>query len=174
MISVITPYVLTLIGIVIDSVHNFPEMAGFLTVVGVLWTLIRCLIKKIKGKGMLLSVGGHGFIWLLFGVFPSMGMKLVSTLIGILVSILILALAWVYVLSPMFSSSDGKSSNSGRVKGMPDIIYDSNNDQWICSQRYSDGTYDYRSADGSRTIRIYHAEISGSGANTSEGYFHWY
>lgn len=171
MISAIVPYVLTLIGIVIDSVHNFPAMAIFLTVVGVAWTGIRCLVKKYAKKGLALALGGHGLIWILFRVFPNVGVGLVSTLIGILVSIMILAFAWVYVLSPMFS--DSKSSNTGRVKGMPDIIYDGNNEQWICSNRYSDGTYDYRNKDG-RTIRIYHAEISASGANTSEGYFHWY
>jgi hypothetical protein len=174
MISLITPYVLTLIGIVINSVHDFPAMAVVLTVVGVLWTSLRCLLHKMQGKEFLIYVGGHGLIWLLFDVFPGMGMKLVSTLLGILVSIVIIAVAWIYVLSPMFSNSDGKRSNSSRSNVLPDVIYDSNNNQWFCSQRYSGGVYDYRSADGSRTIRIYHAEISGSGANTSEGYFHWY
>lgn len=171
MISAIIPYVLTLIGIVIDSVHNFPGMAITLTVVGVVWTGIRGLAKRYEKKGLILSLAGHGLIWLLFRVFPKVGVGIVSTLIQILVSIMILAAAWIYVLSPMFS--DSKSSGSRKVSGMPDIIYDSNNEQWICSNRYSDGTYDYRNGNG-RTIRIYHAEISGSGANTSEGYFHWY
>lgn len=172
MISAIIPYVLTLIGIVIDNVHNFPAMATFLTVVGVAWTGIRGLIKKYEKKGLILALAGHGLIWLLFKVFPNVGVGLVSVVIQILVSILILAVVWIYVLSPTLS--DSKSSNSGKVRGMPNIIYDDNNEQWICSNRYSDGTYDYRSKDGKSTIRIYHAEISGSGANTSEGYFHWY
>lgn len=171
MISAIIPYVLTLIGIVIDSVHNFPAMAVVLTVVGVIWTGIHCLAKRYEKKGLILALGGHGLVWLLFRVFPNVGVGLVSTLIGILVSIMIIAVVWIEVLSPMFS--DSKSSNSRRVSGMPDIIYDDSNEQWICSNRYSDGTYDYRNKDG-RTIRIYHAEITASGANTSEGYFHWY
>ena len=174
MISAIIPYVLTLIGIVIDTAHNFPAMAAFLTVVGVIWTAIRSLVKRYKWKGFLLALGGHGLIWLLFRGFPNVGIGLVSTLIGILVSIMIIAFAWVYILGPMFSSSNGKSSSSAASNRLPDIIYDDNNQQWYCSQRYKDGTYDFRSQDGSRTIRIYHAEISGSGANTSEGYFHWY
>ena len=169
MISAIIPYVLTIIGIVIDDAHNFPAMAIILTVVGVIWTAIRSRAKSYDKKGMLLAVGGHGLIWLLFRVFPNFGAKVIGTSIGILVSILIVAFVWAYFIGP--SSTGSRSKAPARL---PDIIYDSNNEQWICSMRYKDGTYDYRSQDGSRSVRIYHAEISGTGANTSEGYFHWY
>jgi hypothetical protein len=169
MISAIIPYVLTIIGIVIDDAHNFPAMATLLTVVGVIWTVIRSLAKRYDKKGMLLAVGGHGLIWLLLRVFPNFGAKVIGTSIGILVSILIVAFVWAYFSGSISTGKSTKASNR-----LPDIIYDSNNEQWICSMRYKDGTYDYRSQDGSRSIRIYHAEISGTGANTSEGYFHWY
>ncbi len=169
MISAIIPYVLTILGIVIDDAHNFPAMAVVLTVVGVIWTGIRGLSKKYQMKGMLLAVGGHGLIWLLFRVFPNFGARIIGTVIGLLVAILIVAVVWYY-----FSGSTSTGNRTKNSRRLPDIIYDNNNEQWFCSARYSDGTYDYRSKDGSRTIRIYHAEISGSGANTSEGYFHWY
>ena len=46
MISLLGPYFLTFIGIIISGVHDFPAMAILLTVIGVLWTLIG---GKMKG-----------------------------------------------------------------------------------------------------------------------------
>ena len=41
MISLLGPYFLTFIGIIISGVHGFPAMAVLLTAIGVLWTLRR-------------------------------------------------------------------------------------------------------------------------------------
>ena len=55
MISLLGPYFLTFIGIIISGVHDFPAMAVLLTVIGVLWTLIGGKMKGYDKVGILIS-----------------------------------------------------------------------------------------------------------------------
>ena len=66
----------------------------------------------------------------------------------------------------------GGSENSYDLSRMPNIIYDSSNNRWQKGWTSYDHVT-YRN-DGGEEVTIWHAEISGNGAQTSAGHFHWY
>lgn len=68
---------------------------------------------------------------------------------------------------------EGESgSESARdLSRLPNIMYDSSNNRWQKGWTSYDHVT-YRNDDGEE-ITIWHAEISGNGALTSEGHFHW-
>lgn len=173
MISLIIPYILTFMGLITDSVHNFPEFAIFLAIIGVVWTGIWAFLHNYGIKGVLAFESGHAIVWILCRVFPMLFAKLMGFLGGALAVIVLLVAAYFYFGDEGSSagSSPSRSTRSGAVS-MPHIIYDSSDSRWQCVGRFGDES-EYRSDDG-RTVRIYHADVSGNGANTSEGYFHWY
>lgn len=173
MISLIVPYILTLMGLITDAVHDFPEFAIFLTVIGVIWTGLRSILHGYGIKGILAFEGGHAVVWILCKVFPMLFAKLMGLLGGALAVIVLLVMAYFYFEDEGSSTGSSPATNtrSGAVS-MPHIIYDSSNNRWQCVGRFGSES-EYRSDDG-RTVRIYHADVSGSGANTSAGYFHWY
>ena len=72
MVSLIVPYFLTFLGLMVDSAHDFPAFAVVFTAAGVLWTAGRGLAKESGGKAIALMVAGHGVIWLLFKFKPEM------------------------------------------------------------------------------------------------------
>lgn len=173
MISLIVPYILTFMGLITDAVHDFPEFAIFLTAIGVLWTGLRAFLHDYGIKGVLAFESGHAIIWILCRVFPVLFAKLMGFLGGVLAVIILLVMAYFYFEDEDGStvSSSVQNTRSGAVS-MPNIIYDSSNNRWQCVGRFGSES-EYRSDDG-QTVRIYHADVSGSGANTSAGYFHWY
>lgn len=177
MISLIVPYILTLMGIIIGSVHDFMGMAIFLTVIGMIWTGIRGLIKQNSKKGILIAEGIHGIIWIVCKFFPMFGAKLIGGVFGLLIAAVVLILAYVYILEPMFSGSRGSvEEQTSSVEGnrqMPNIVYDDNNQEWHCLQRFDNGEAEYRDKSG-KVVHIYHSQVEGKTAATSEGHFHWY
>ena len=68
---------------------------------------------------------------------------------------------------------EGESgSESARdLSRLPNIMYDSSNNRWQKGWTSYDHVT-YRN-DGGEEVTIWHAEISGHGALTSEGNFHW-
>ena len=82
MISLIVPYFLTFLGLMVDSAHDFPAFAVVFTVAGVLWTAGRGLAKESGGKVIALTVALHGVIWLLFKFKPEMLGAAIGIVIG--------------------------------------------------------------------------------------------
>ena len=90
----------------------------------------------------------------------------------------LLAAAFVWRLAaavllhlPMSSGEVSGSGGSG-VNALPDTIYDERNNAWESLGVF--GVHaEYQSNDG-RRVSIYHANISGSNANTNAGNFHWW
>ena len=58
------------------------------------------------------------------------------------------------------------------MNALPDTIYDERNNAWESLGVFGDHA-EYQSNDG-RRVSIYHANISGSNANTNAGNFHWW
>lgn len=179
MISTIVPYVLTFMGLIIDGVHDFLGMAIFLTVIGVIWTGIAGLVKDYSKKGILIAEGVHGVIWIMCKFFPMFGAKLLGGITGLLIGAVVLIFAYIYILEPMFSGNHDSGDSpweqepSGGNGQMPNIIYDSNNREWHCLNRFANGEAEYHDKSGN-TIHIYHSNVEGNSAATSEGVFHWY
>ena len=65
MVSLIIPYFLTWIGIIIGSVHDFTAMAVFVTVSGAVWTAIACTVKDFSRRGLLIAEAVHAVIWII-------------------------------------------------------------------------------------------------------------
>lgn len=179
MISTIVPYVLTLMGLIIDGVHDFLGMAILLTVIGIIWTGIGGLMKDYSRKGLLISEGVHGIIWIVCKFFPMFGAKLLGGVFGLLIGAVVLIFAYIYILDPLFSGNRDSGDSaweqepSGENGQMPNIIYDSNNQEWHCLNRFGNGEAEYRDKSGN-TVRIYHSNVDGNSAQTSAGWFHWY
>ena len=111
MVSLIIPYFLTWIGIIIGSVHDFTAMAVFLTVIGAVWTAIACTVKDFSRRGLLIAEAVHAVIWIICKFFPMFGAKLLGGAVGLAVSVVILALVYVYFFAP--SDGDGRSLGRG-------------------------------------------------------------
>ena len=69
------------------------------------------------------------------------------------------------------SSSGSYRENSAAIN-LPNIIYDSANNRYICRNRYS--SHAVYEDDNGNTVTIYHSDVSGDTATTSAGNFHWY
>ena len=52
MFSIVMPYALTLIGVLVGDGNDFMAFAVFFTVIGVVWTFIAATVKEFRGKGL--------------------------------------------------------------------------------------------------------------------------
>lgn len=175
MVSLIIPYFLTWIGIIIGSVHDFMAMAVFLTVIGAVWTAIACTVKDFSRRGLLIAEAVHAVIWIICKFFPIFGAKLLGGAVGLAVSVVILALVYVYFFAP--SDGDGRSGERqpAAAQKLPNRIYDGNNNPWECTWRSTTSQEtDYVNKKTGETIRIYHYSISGNSAQTDKGTFRWH
>jgi hypothetical protein len=175
MISLIVPYVLTLMGVIFKTVHDFTGMAVLLTVIGVVWTGIGGLVKGYSKKALLISEAVHALIWIGLVYFPGLIGNLLGGLIGLLVAIVIAVLAYIYIIDPIFSSGGKETAEAAApetAEFIPNIIYDEGNNRWQCQGVYGDHAVYYD--DNGKQITIYHGAISGTQAVTNEGTFHWY
>lgn len=173
MVSLLIPYFLTWIGIIIGSVHDFTAMAVFLTVIGVVWTAIACTAKGFSGRGILIAEAVHAVIWIVCKFFPMLGAKILGGAVGLGIAIFIVALVYVYFFAP----SEDKASQGGqkeRNERLPNRIYDDSNTPWECTWRSSTSQEtDYVNQKTGETMRIYHYRISKDSAQTDKGTFRW-
>ena len=182
MVSLIVPYCLTFLGLMVDSVHDFPAFAVVFTVAGVIWTAGRGLVKESGGKVIALTVAIHGVIWLLFKFKPEILGAAIGLVIGLVVAVPVAILGWCVIIRPLFF---GDTSSTPTFRGeaaemsrqsrdtLPNIIFDDANDRWRLRHRNGDGSAIYYSDDG-REVLIHLNYVSGTTANTGEGAFHWY
>lgn len=182
MISLIVPYFLTFLGLMVDSAHDFPAFAVVLTAAGVIWTAGRGLAKESGGKVIALTVAIHGVIWLLFRFKPEMLGAAIGIVIGLVFAVPVALIGWSVIIKPLFfgGSSDvpsfgGEAEDTARQSRgtLPNIIFDGGNNRWQLLHRNGDGSAVYYSDDG-REVLIHLNYVSGTTANTSEGTFHWY
>lgn len=179
--SLIIAYALTIVGLIFAGVHDFAGMGIFLTAIGVVITLVHGLRAKYKPVALVAALAVHAALW----IVPNFSPELVGKLIGAAIGIPIAAALVIGVLLPLVQSMFGSEQPAAPARpeqqetpgefditALPDIVYDSNNQQW---QRY--GVYGdhvlYRSADG-QEVNVYNAQISGKSANTDKGSLHWY
>ena len=180
MISLIVPYFLTFLGLMVDSAHDFPAFAVVFTVAGVLWTAGRGLAKESGGKVIALTVALHGVIWLLFKFKPEMLGAAIGIVIGLAFAVPVALIGWSVIIRPLFFGASasayrgGAEDSASQGRGtLPNIIYDDGNNRWQLRRRNGDGSAVYYSDDG-REVLIHLNYVSGTTANTGEGTFHWY
>ena len=183
MVSLIVPYCLTFLGLMVDSVHDFPAFAVVFTVAGVIWTAGRGLVKESGGKVIALTVAIHGVIWLLFKFKPEILGAAIGLVIGLVVAVPVALIGWSVIIRPLFfgdpsaavpSFRGGAEDGAPQGRGsLPNIIFDDSNDRWQLRHRNGDGSAVYYSDDG-REVLIHLNYVSGTIANTGEGTFHWY
>ena len=107
MVSLIVPYFLTFLGLMVDSAHDFPAFAVVFTAAGVLWTAGRGLAKESGGKAIALMVAGHGVIWLLFKFKPEMLGAAIGIAIGLAFAVPVALIGWSVVIRPLFFGLEG-------------------------------------------------------------------
>ncbi|MDE5696138.1 MAG: hypothetical protein K2I96_01810 [Lachnospiraceae bacterium] len=73
--------------------------------------------------------------------------------------------------TPMSDGSE-ESSDEFDMNKLPNIIYDDANNRWQLQHRNGDSVVYHN--DAGQMVTIYAGQISGSGAVTSAGNFHWY
>ena len=181
MVSLIVPYFLTFLGLMVDSAHDFPAFAVVFTVAGVLWTAGRGLAKESGGKVIALTVALHGVIWLLFKFKPEMLGAAIGIVIGLAFAVPVALIGWSVVIRPLFFGGSSAPAFRGGAEDaapggrgtLPNIIYDDSNARWQLRRRNGDGSAVYYSDDG-REVLIHLNYVSGTTANTGEGTFHWY
>lgn len=181
MVSLIVPYFLTFLGLMVDSAHDFPAFAVVFTAAGVLWTAGRGLVKESGGKVIAFTVALHGAIWLLFKFKPEMLGAAIGIVIGLAFAAPVALIGWNVVIRPLFFGGSSASAFRGgaedagpRDRGtLPNIIFDDANARWQLRHRNGDGSAVYYSDDG-REVLIHLNYVSGTTANTGEGTFHWY
>lgn len=173
MASLIIPYFLTWVGIIIGSVHDFTAMAVFLTAVGMIWTAIACTVKHFSKQGTLIAEAVHAVIWIVCRFFPMFGAKLLGGAVGLAAAVVILALAYVYFIAPSDDAPLKERQKESRQQ-LPDRIYDDRRTPWECTWRSKTSQEaDYVNKETGETMRIYHYNISGNSARTDKGTFRW-
>lgn len=173
MISLIIPYLLTWIGIIIGGVHDFAAMAVFLTVIGVIWTAVACTVKGFSKRTLLIAEAVHAVIWIICKFFPMFGAKLLGGAVGLAVAVVILILVYIYFIAP---SNDVhlQERRPERAQQLPNRIYDDSRTPWECTWRSTTSQEaDYVNKETGETMRIYHYSISGNSARTDRGTFRW-
>lgn len=181
MVSLIVPYFLTFLGLMVDSAHDFPAFAVVFTAAGVLWTVGRGLVKESGGKVIALTVALHGAIWLLFKFKPEMLGAAIGIAIGLAFAAPVALIGWSAIIRPLFFGGSSAPAFRGGAEDaapggrgtLPNIIYDDSNARWQLRRRNGDGSAVYYSDDG-REVLIHLNYVSGTTANTGEGTFHWY
>lgn len=73
--------------------------------------------------------------------------------------------------TPMSNGSE-ETSDEFDLNQLPNIIYDDTNNRWQLQQRNGDSVVYHN--DSGQMVTIYSGQISGSGAVTSAGNFHWH
>lgn len=181
MVSLLIPYFLTFLGLMTGGAHDFAAFAVFLTFIGVVWTLVRGLVKHTEGKILAVQLAIHGVLWLLFRFSPEMLGKAIGLVIGLAVAVPLAIVAYVYFIGPLFSGTLGGDAAPGRESAaqqggavLPQYIYDDSNSRWTLVHRNGLGECLYRCEADGREAYIHHASVSGKFANTSAGSFHWY
>lgn len=182
MVSLIVPYFLTFLGLMVDSAHDFPAFAVVFTVAGVIWTAGRGLVKESGGKVIAFTVAIHGVIWLLFKFKPEMLGAAIGIVIGLVFAVPVALIGWSVIIQPLFFGGEspvpafrGETDDQApQGRGtLPNIIFDDGNNRWQLRYRNGDGSAIYYNDDG-REVLIHLNYISGTTANTGEGTFHWY
>lgn len=171
MISLLVPYFLTFIGIIISGVHDFPAMAIFLTAIGVLWTFIGGKMKGYDGKGILIAEAIHAVIWIVCKFFPMFGAKLLGGAIGLAISIVILAV----VVSFFWGGSEGGEIHGQTSAGTgeyPNVIYDEYNRAWQKMHDNGRGEASFQS-DSGESVYFYPSNRYGNSAAAGGKKFHW-
>lgn len=183
MISLLIPYFLTFLGLMTGDAQDFVAFAVFLTFIGVVWTLVRGLVKHTEGKILAVQLAIHGALWLLFRFSPELLGKAIGLVIGLAVAIPLAIVAYVYFIGPLFSGTLGKDDpapewenpiREGGTELLPQYIYDGSNNRWTLVHRSGQGECLYRCEADGREARIFHANVRGTFANTDVGAFHWY
>ena len=175
MISIVMPYVMTLIGVLVGDGNDFLAFAVFFTGIGVVWTFIGAARKEFRGKGLLALEAGHGVIWLLFNFSPELLGKAIGLVIALPVAaaVVLVGLNFVRELNEGSPAPDLPPQQDDRtpLQRVPNIIFDGSNARWqLVNRGYDTATYE---SDDGRKVVLRHAEMGRSGANTNEGYFHW-
>lgn len=175
MFSIVMPYALTLIGVLVGDGNDFMAFAVFFTVIGVVWTFIAATVKEFRGKGLLALEAGHAVIWLLFNFSPELLGKAIGLVIALPIAILVgvVGLSFFRGLSADDSAPAMPRQEDDRtpLQRVPNIIYDGSNSRWqLVNRGYDTATYE---SDDGRQVVLRHTEMGRSGANTNEGYFHW-
>lgn len=70
------------------------------------------------------------------------------------------------------SDDSEETANEFDIRKLPNIIYDESNNRWQLQQHNGDSVIYHN--DAGQEVTIYFGQISGSGAVTSAGNFHWY
>lgn len=176
MISLIAPYFVTLLGVIVGGAWDFPAFAYLFLAVGVLWTLGRGLVAHSDKRTLIITLAIHAVIYLVYNFKPEMIGAAIGIVIGLAVAIP-LAVVFFQHFAANFSiggsrSGGSESAGENRRVRMPNIIYDEGNNRWQLSRDMGDH-FDYYDDNG-REVSIWVNSISGTSANTSEGTFHWY
>ena len=183
MVSLIIPYFLTFLGLITGSAHDFSAFAVFLTFIGVVWTLIRGLVKHSGLKLIVVQEAIHAVLWLMFNFSPELLGKAIGLVIGLAIAIPLAIVAYVYFIGPLFSGTLGKDDpapdwenpiREGGTELLPQYIYDGDNNRWTMVYRNDNGDCRYRCEADNREVYLTHAEVRGTHAQTGEGHFHWY
>lgn len=123
-----------------------------------------------------------GFIYIFVELFLVTGFCLISCLLPICLLFPNTAHAINSATSRRSFGQSGTTSTddmeehraSHSLANMPKYIYDEDGDMWEKMPLYHDPLM-YRCTDGSgRTVTIYNTSISSNGAQTDQGWFHWY
>lgn len=191
----ILPYLLSLAGMLLRQsyLHRAgPDGNGamlctvaavVLTAVGVKMTYTRLGGRYADRGQLLLALLAHAAVWLAglfaYGAVTWLLDKIgavvyfVATVIGLLIGIQVMGGGFGGIGGGRAGGgSEAAGEPASGIGGLPTIIYDSNNDRWQCRYRSGDHAV-YFHADG-REVTLYHADVSGTSANTSAGSFHWY
>ena len=173
MISLLGPYFLTFIGIIISGVHDFPAMAILLTVIGVLWTLIGGKMKGYDKVGILISEAIHAVIWIVCRFFPMFGAKLLGGAVGLVIGIAILAV----VVSFFFGGSSDQDTRQQTGGGTgeviyPSTIYDEVNRAWQKMHDNGQGEASFQN-DRGESVYFYPSNRYGNTASAGGRRFHW-
>ena len=134
MISLIAPYFVTLLGVIVGGAWDFPAFAYLFLAVGVLWTLGRGLVAHSDKRTLIITLAIHAVIYLVYNFKPEMIGAAIGIVIGLAVAIP-LAVVFFQHFAANFSiggsrSGGSESAGENRRVRMPNIIYDECNNRW--------------------------------------------
>ena len=87
MISLIAPYFVTLLGVIVGGAWDFPAFAYLFLAVGVLWTLGRGLVAHSDKRTLIITLAIHAVIYLVYNFKPEMIGAAIGIVIGLPVAI---------------------------------------------------------------------------------------
>lgn len=148
--------------------------------------IIASLIALITGSEEAFGAGGAEIVFMIIVMVVCLGYMVICMMkcstvkerimLPFAASMIAAGFIWRLLGSIIFhtpiSDDSEETANEFDIRKLPNIIYDESNNQWQLQQRNSDSVMYHN--DAGQVVTIYSGQISGSGAVTSAGNFHWY